>query len=380
MITETQKLCSELIAIPSINPQSQREYDQSLFGEQRVAQFLADWFRARGFDPELKEVSPGRSNVLVRIAGKDRSRRYLFCGHLDTVNVEGMDRPFEPLVKDGRIYGRGACDDKGPLAAICVAAVEAAATGQLPCDIDILASCGEEYNMMGALHFAHQDGEGLTGAVFAEPTNFDVIFAHKGVARLDIDVPGVSVHSSMPEKGDNALYTAAETLLAIRQFAIDKKSQAEHQLLGTETVVATIIKGGQQINIVPDLCNIKVDWRTLPGVTAAQCAEQLQAYLRAKVKPGINVSVMESAAAAMESDQNSDMISKLSAAAASIAQGGKTKVAGYATDASAFAQMGIPLAVFGPGLASQAHRVDEYIDIEQLNIGKEILKQFMLSL
>lgn len=380
MKSEVVKLCSDLIAIPSVNPQSQQEFDINIYGEHRIADFLAGWFESRVFQADVVKVAPYRSNVVARIPGRDRSRCFLFCGHLDTVDVEGMNTPFDPTIWQNRIYGRGACDDKGPLAATCVAAIEAAWSDNLPCDIIILASCGEEYNMLGALDFARKEGKQITGAIFIEPTDFNIIYAHKGVARLNVLVPGLSAHSSMPDKGDNAIYNAADAIAAIREFADAKKISASHPLLGTETIAPTIIKGGQQINVIPDLCQIKIDWRTLPGISPQQCALELQNYLRTKLQKETFVSVMESVASAMESDPNSEMIKKLSSVAADTAGGGKTKVANYATDASAFSDLGIPLAVFGPGSIAQAHCIEEYIDIDKLQTGTEILKQFMLNL
>ena len=380
MKSEVVKLCCDLVSIASVNPQSKKDFDGSIYGELPVAEFLAGWFRGHSVDAEVKVLDSGRANVMVHLSGKDSSRRYMFCGHLDTVDVDGMVSPFVPEIKDGRIYGRGACDDKGPLAAICAAALDVYKSGELPCDIDILASCGEEYNMMGAADYAREFGNKLSGAVLAEPTEFDIIYAHKGVCRLAVTVTGISVHSSMPEKGDNALYSAAEVILAIKDFAAKKLQAQPHPLLGHETVVPTIVNGGQQINIIPDKCEVLIDWRTLPGISIEQCARELEEYLGSKIKADLTVSVMESGAVAIESDPESEMIQKLSFSAGKIAGKGNVMVAGYATDGSALAHLPIPLAVIGPGSIAQAHRVDEYIDIKQLELGVEVMKDFMLSL
>lgn len=380
MKSEVVKLCCDLVAIASVNPQDKVDFDCSVYGEIAVAEYLAGWFEGHGISAEIIELESGRANVLIRLAGKDSSRRYMFCGHLDTVDVDGMECPFEPQVKDGRIYGRGSCDDKGPLAAICVAALDVYKSGDLPCDIDILASCGEEFNMMGAAAYSRAFGENLAGAVLAEPTGFDIIYAHKGVCRLSVCVSGVSVHSSMPEKGENALYGAAEVIMAIREFADIKLQAKPHPLLGNETVAPTIINGGQQINIIPDKCEIQIDWRTLPGISIEQCARELEEYLNIKVSSVISVSVMKSGAVAIESDPESEMIRKLSNSAGKVAGKGNVMVAGYATDGSALAHLSIPLAVTGPGSIAQAHRVDEYIEISQLELGVDVMKDFMLNL
>ena len=380
MISEVVKLCSDLISIPSINPQSMQDYDNNVYGEERASGFLASWFMERAIKAEVKVLSPNRANTIAHLKGADSSRCFLLCGHLDTVSVDGMDCPFTPEIREGKLYGRGACDDKGPLAAMCVAAAELYKAGKLPCDIVLLGSCGEEFDMRGAADYAAQHGKILTGAILAEPTEFDVIYAHKGVVRLRVVVPGVSAHSSMPELADNAIYSAAKAITEIEKFAEIKRRQRSHPLLGAETVVPTIINGGSQINVIPDSCEIKIDWRTLPGRTVQDCIAELDIFLKNDVRDDIEVIPMESGAVAIESDKDSAMIKILSDTAKELAGKGEKIVAGYATDGSALAHLNIPLAVFGPGCVSQAHKVDEHIEIDQLEKGVEIFKEFITRL
>ena len=380
MISEVVQLCCDLISIPSINPQSVKDFDMGIYGEERAAGVLAGWFTDRAVHAEVKVLSPGRANTIAHLKGDDSSRRYLLCGHLDTVGIDGMNDPFKPEIRDGKIFGRGACDDKGPLAAMCVAAAELSIAGKLPCDIVVLGSCGEEYDMRGAANYAAEYGKKLTGAILAEPTGFDVIYAHKGVVRLRVVVPGISAHSSMPELADNAIYTAAKAIAEIEKFAEIKRSQRSHPLLGTETVVPTIINGGSQINVIPDSCEIKIDWRTLPGRTVQDCVAELDIFLKNDVRDDIEVFPMESGAVAIESDKDSDMIRLLSEISKAMTGKGNKIVAGYATDGSALAGLGIPLAVFGPGSVAQAHKADEHIEIEQLEKAVDIFKEFLLKL
>ena len=380
MNSKVIKLCSDLISIPSVNPQSVKDFDTEVYGEERIAGFLAGWFMDRSINAEVKVLSPGRANTIVHLKGADSSRCYLFCSHLDTVGVEGMEDPFNPVLKDGKLYGRGSCDDKGPLSAMCVAAAELANSGKLPCDIVILGSCGEEYDMRGAADYAAEHGSKLSGAILGEPTAFEIIYAHKGVVRLRVVVPGVSAHSSMPDKADNAIYSAAKVITEIERFAELKRQQRSHPLLGSETVVPTIISGGSQINVIPDSCEIKIDWRTLPGRTVEDCVAELGIFLKNAVRDDIEVVPMESGAVAIESDKDSEMIKLLSETANEMTGKGERVVAGYATDGSALADLGIPLAVFGPGDVAQAHKVDECIEIDQLEKGVEVFKEFMLKL
>ena len=380
MNTEIIDLCKDMVAIPSINPQDRGEIEGD-FGEAQVAEYVGGWFRRQGLDCQLQTVRPGRINVLSVAEGADSSRTVLLCAHLDTVNVQGMTvEPFDPQIRDGKLYGRGACDDKGPLATMLVAFRDRVQAGNLPCNLALLGSCGEEYNMIGAKYYVEQSGSQLCGAIMGEPTNLEVITAHKGVARLEVITKGKSAHSSMPQYGVNAIYSMADALKIIEARAAGLKDRPAHQRLGWETFSVTVIEGGQQINIIPDRCRISIDWRILPGRTPQMCRDELAGVLQEKLGDQIKVELFDASFAPMESDNNSPFIQALLKAGQSVTDKCRLTVAGYATDASVMVNLNIPTPVFGPGDPTKAHSSDEYIEIKQLDLGLQAYQKFLAEL
>ncbi|MBN1764186.1 MAG: M20/M25/M40 family metallo-hydrolase, partial [Sedimentisphaerales bacterium] len=140
MYSEVVELTRQMVALPSVNPQD-KNLTQRPYGEKEMADFVSDWLRKASLDVQKQPVRPGRENVLAIAPGKDTSRTLLLCAHMDTVDVKDMDGdPFDPIIRDGRIYGRGACDDKGPLAALLIAFRDRLQQGELPGNLALLAS------------------------------------------------------------------------------------------------------------------------------------------------------------------------------------------------------------------------------------------------
>ncbi len=235
MNTEIIELCKDMVAIPSINPQDQDEIKED-FGEVLIADYVGNWLIRQNLDCQLQPVQPGRTNVLSVAEGADSSRTVLLCAHLDTVDVQGMTvKPFDPQIRNGKLYGRGSCDDKGPLATMMIAFRDRVQAGNLPCNLALLGSCGEEFDMAGSKYYVQQSGSQLCGAVMGEPTNMEIITAHKGVARLKVITKGKSAHSSMPQHGVNAIYSMADALNVIQEHAAGLKDRPAHHRLDRET-------------------------------------------------------------------------------------------------------------------------------------------------
>jgi len=376
MSSEVVELCCKLIAQASVNPQ-EKEYRQTPYGEERMADFVYGWLAGQGLKPQRQRVLAGRENVFAMAEGADRSRTLLLAGHLDTVDVTGMTvEPFEPKIAEGRIYGRGACDDKGPLAALMAAFRDRVRKGGLPWNLVLLATCGEEYDMAGASFFAeHFPGE-ITAAVFAEPTDLEVIVAHKGVLRLTMRTRGRSVHSSVPERGENAIYTMARAVTRVEQFAADLSRRPGHPALQQETLAVTVVEGGRQINVIPDSCQGRIDWRFLPGRTPRQCREELAEFLNRQMPGQVELELMNEYQP-METNPDHPVVAALLAAAQETAGIRRTASVAYATDASAFHGRSIPTPIFGPGSIHQAHTADEYIEIDQLEKGLAAYRVFL---
>lgn len=373
---EVVELCRRMVGAASVNPQDNNCLEEP-YGESRMAALVAQWLQDAKLEPQLQEVSPGRENVLAVAQGKDTSKTLLLCGHMDTVDVQDMTiDPFDPQIRDGRIYGRGACDDKGPLAALMIAFRDRVQQGDLPCNLVLLASCGEEYELNGARYWAQHCSGDLAGIVIAEPTRLDVVVAHKGVARVHLVTRGKSAHSSIPKLGQNAIYIMGRALPVVEKFGKELAARPAHPLLNTETLSVTMIQGGQQINVIPDRCTANVDWRILPGRQPEQCRKELAAALQEQLKEPVEVEMIN-AYESMETSAQHPLVSALLRAGDKATGKCRPISVGYATDASAFTHLGIPTPIFGPGDGCQAHTQDEYIDIEHLEKGVAAYREFL---
>lgn len=376
MSSEVLELCREMVAIPSINPQDKTDYTTP-FGEARMADFVLDWLDRQGLAPQRQTAKPGRDNVVAVAGGTNASRSFLLCAHTDTVGVEEMTiGPFDPVVRDGRLYGRGSCDTKASLACMMIA-FRNRVQADLPCNLVLLASCGEEYDTCGASHYARQSGESLAGAIFGEPTQLKVITAHKGVVRFRLTTTGRSAHSSTPQLGDNAIYHLAEFIPALKNFADVLSQNTGHPRLGCETLAVTQIKGGHQVNVIPDHCEALIDWRILPGRSVDACQQELCNYLTETA--GMTRPTIENIGyyAPVETAADHRFTGQLLKAVERVLGTTETDVVAYGTDASGFAQLDMPSLVLGPGDIAQAHTEDEFIEIDQLEKGLAVHEAFL---
>ena len=375
MLSEAIQLCQQMVKIPSINPQTQTNC-QPPYGEQEMVSFVEQWLTAHDLSPDFQTVVPQRDNVYAIAQGEDTTKTLLLCAHTDVVDIEGMTiDPFSGLIEDDKLHGRGACDTKASLATMMIAFRDRVLKGRLPYNLTILASCGEEFNMMGARHFARTHKSSISGAIFGEPTSLNVIRCHKGVLRLTLQCHGQSCHSSTPNRGKNAIFIMAKCITAIEGFAKILSKEPPHSLLGHETISVNVINGGSQFNIIPDKCKASIDWRILPGREIECCIAQLHNHLskvtdRFALKP-------ECQFRAMETSGHHDMVLKLHGCAKNISSVSEVTSAPFATDASGFATLNIPTVVFGPGDITQAHTATEYVEINQIDQALAILTSYL---
>jgi len=375
MISEVIQLCQAMVKIPSINPQAETMW-QSPYGEEDMVAFVEQWLIDQGLNADFQTVAPQRDNVFAIAQGKDTTKTLLLCAHTDVVDIEGMTiDPFSGNIEDGKLYGRGACDTKASLATMLIAFRNTVLKGDMPYNLAILASCGEEFNMMGARHFARTHKASISGAIFGEPTSLNVIRCHKGVLRLSLQCHGQSCHSSTPHRGRNAIYSMAKCVTAIESFAHLLTKEKSHALLGHETISVNVIQGGSQFNIIPDKCVASVDWRLLPGRDINNCIAQLQKYLSSVVNDF--TLTPESQYRPMETCGDHSMVLNLHAHAKMIFADSKVTSAPFATDASGFALLNIPTVVFGPGDIAQAHTAAEYIEINQIDQALDVLSSYL---
>ena len=373
-MTKTDKLLRELIALPSVNP-AFLPAKHPRAGEQRVAEFLAATAAQAGLDVEFQAVSPGRSNLLARLSPRGKvQQRLLLAPHLDTVNA--TDEQFIPRTRNGRLYGRGACDTKGSVAAMLTALCELAQGRQRPAETEIVfvGLVDEEQGQAGSRALVSR---GFTAdmAIVGEPTRSQVVTAHKGTLWLCLETHGKSAHGSWPELGRNAVHEMARVVDLLETDYAAQLKRRRHPLLGSATVSVGAICGGSQANIVPDRCSILIDRRTLPGETAAGVRREILQVLRRKRLTVAFAKDPLPPCLPLETDPRLPLVTRF------LKTVGQRKPVGvrYFCDASVLGHGGIPSVVFGPGDIAQAHTADEWISLAELERGKGLLLRFLQS-
>lgn len=395
MSLDVTELLAQLVRIPSINPMG-KPVEGPEYLEYAVTEFLQRLFTERGWQWERQTVAPQRDNILAVIPGDpapaDGGTILMWEAHQDTVPVVGMTiPPFDPQIRDGRLYGRGACDIKGGLASLIAAAarVEELPRAGRP-TIVLACTVNEEHGYSGAKAVTElwESGQSKVlprrpdAIIVSEPTELDVVTAHKGVSRWRCHTHGRAAHSSNPANGENAIYAMARVLEHFESYARDVAPTLQtHRLVGTPTLSIGTIIGGLSVNTVPDHCTIEVDRRVLPGedpLAAQQAiidyiAERLPAHVRVEHEPPFIAST------GLSDDNNGPFAERLAAVIRRCGHGGAIHGVPYGTNGSAYSPSGAPTVVFGPGSIAQAHTADEWVEISQLHAAVDILVELARS-
>jgi acetylornithine deacetylase len=369
MNLQVAELTASFVKIPSMNPMG-RIAPENGFGEANLAQRVGEILSALGAEVSFHYPLPGRPNVVARfdIAAP---ATILFEAHLDTVPSDGMTiSPFSGEICDGRLYGRGSADEKGPMAAM-ICAIERAVQSGLRYNILFAAVCDEEYQFHGIHSFLQslpaEERARIRFAVVAEPTLLNPVYAHKGVVRWRAVANGIAAHSSTPHLGKNAIYRMAHFISRLQKYAAALESTAPvHESLGCPTLSVGTIRGGTAVNIVPDFCEIEVDRRLIPGELPESATAQIEAIAQ---ECEIQISAPIVRAPAFEVDVESPAVKACMSAATCCGLTPQPLAVNYCTDAAFYAQSGISAVVFGPGSIAQAHTSDEWISMEQLELG-----------
>ena len=347
-----------------------------------LAEIIKQWLAGEEISCLIDEFELNRANLIFEIKGAAEGLKLLATGHLDTVppgNRPWQHDPFGAEIKDGLIYGRGASDMKGSVAAMLYAIARMKRKGIMPKqDILFLATAGEEMFCQGALHFVDKNGMENIGAVLVgEPSNGDLLLAHKGAAWLEVTTYGKTAHGSMPDLGVNAVMSMNVflTALARQSFQAEK-----HSLLGLPTISVNKIEGGVAINVVPDSCKCKIDIRTIPGqneddvkiliekaiAEATECCPEFKAdykFLCSLPSVGCipNDKIIDCAVECADREM-------------------KQRGVNYFTDASALiGDKKMPLIIYGPGDDKQAHQPDEYLSMFKYFEAIEFYEKFFTA-
>jgi len=372
------QLTQDLVGVPSINPILSEDPD--LRGEHRMAEFLEQYLRKAGFSVSLAGNIPGRPNVVAKMGLSKPSRRIIIEGHLDTQGIHGMIvPPFEGRIEGGRIYGRGACDMKGPMAAALVNVSPSRLQKFADAGVELvfIGAVGEETGNLGAIELAN-GGVGADEILVLEPTDLHIVHAHKGAFWFEVEIKGLAAHGSNPQKGLNAIKAMTRVIELIEEQV--SKSTHVSKLLGRPTVNIGTIRGGSSVNIVPDQCVIQVDRRTTPGEEGAAILKSIRASLETMVSrdifKGFELRTIKEGVP-FETLADTSLVRRLSASCEAVGVKAITEGAAWYSDAGPFSRTCREVAVFGPGSIAQAHTVDEFIEIAELIKGAHIIDRFL---
>ena len=367
------QLLRELVAIDSVNP----SLVPGAAGEGAIAGAIAAELRRIGMDVELQHAAPGRPNVVGILEGRARGRSMMFCGHIDTVGVDGMDAPFDPVERGGRLYGRGAQDMKGGIAAMIDAARVMAESGFAAGRLVIAAVVDEEYASVGADALVTRFR--ADAAVVTEPTDLQIAIGHKGFAWTEIRTKGRAAHGSRPRDGRDAIVRMGRVLTSLEALDRTLQGAPPHPLLGTASLHASRIEGGRELSSYPDSCVLKLERRTLPGETDAVIERELAtllANLRA-ADPEFEASAEHLfSRPAYELAAGHELPQMLLSARSQtlVARELPLNLPGmtFWTDAAVLGRAGIPSVLFGPGGAG-LHSTEEYVNVEDVVACREAL-------
>ena len=348
---ELTELTAQLVEIDSVNP----ALVPGGRGEREIALFVAGWCKRRGFEVEL--IGTDRPSVIALRPGSGGGRSLLLNAHLDTVGVVGMEAPLAPRVDDGRLYGRGAYDMKGALAAILLAA---AGLRDLRGNVVVTAVADEELASIGTeavLERVHADA-----AIVPEPTELQLAVAHRGFVGFELATKGVAAHGSRPDLGVDAIAKMGHVLVALEQLDERLRSGPRHPLAGTGSLHASLIEGGQELSSFPARCRLTAERRTIPGETAAAVEAEVR-----ELAPDASFRLIASRDP-YEAPLDHPFVELVARAAASQELVGVP----FWTDAALIAAAGIPAVLYGPAGAG-AHAEVEWVDLASLERVRDVI-------
>jgi acetylornithine deacetylase len=350
-------------------------------GEREIAAYLARIMQQLGMTVAQHEPAPDRISVVGTLRGTGGGKSLMFNGHIDTVGVEHMPDPFSGEIRDGKLYGRGAYDMKGSVAAMLAAAKAIKDAGMvLKGDLLLAAVADEEYASIGTADIATRYKP--DAAIVTEPTELQLAIAHKGFVWLGVTVTGKAAHGSRPQLGIDANMKMGRFLHELDRLEQELRAREPHPLIGPPTLHAAMINGGREMSVIADRCELRIERRTLPGETEAQTIAELQALLdRLSASDEAFHATIESffAREPFEVAADASIVKEVQSAAVNVLQrqidpGGVS----FWTDAALLAAAGVPTVVFGP-IGAGAHAAEEWIDLQSVEQAAAIYAQTALA-
>lgn len=335
--------------------------------------------REIGLDVALHEAAPGRPNVVGVLEGHQPGPALMFCGHVDTVGIEGMEAPFDPVERDGRLYGRGSQDMKGGVAAMIDAARVVAARGLPRGRLIVAAVVDEEYESIGAdALVTHWKAD---AAVVTEPTDLQIGIAHKGFAWLEVETLGRAAHGSRPHDGRDAIMRMGRVLTRLESLDRELQSRVPHPLMGTGSLHASIIAGGRELSSYPDRCLLQLERRMLAGESAGQAENEVAEILERLAREDRDFKArarVTFSRPAYEIGADHALPGLLSDAARSCGRQVRQVGMSFWTDAAVLGAAGISTVLFGPGGAG-LHGREEYVNVADVLTCRDALAELAMG-
>lgn len=373
------RLTSDLVRIPTVNPPGE---------EREICEFIRSWLGKRGIESSLLEEVPGRTNVQALIEGDlPGGRTLVLNGHTDVVPVGNgwTKEPFGGSIEGGRVYGRGAADMKGGVAAMMVAA-DAVMRNRKKLSGKLVFQAAADEEVGGSIGTGFLVRKGLKAdlGIVAEPTGLEVCVCHKGVVRFEVMTFGRSAHSSVPWEGKSAITGMSTVVEAFREYGEKLAKGKKHPLLGAPTVNVGIIEGGVAVNFVPDRCRIVAERRLVPPETIEDASRAIERLVARAAKKGGVGHAMNFNSKSMSSDASRETKKvAIVLGAARAVTNKKARPRGFlATCDARFLSndAGIPTMVLGPGRLANVHAPDEYVEIQELERAAKIYALTFLGL
>jgi len=375
----TLQLLRDMIAIPSVNPMGAA--NQS--AEKGMADFIENVLNGARIDCERQTVSEGRDNLIAIVHSTESDvNGIMLNSHMDTVPVDNMSiKPFDPVIENRRVFGRGSCDAKASIAAMMSALIEYADQPHRPRPAVFAAMADEEFGFSGSWKLIEKSWP-VSACVVGEPTLLTRVIAHKGIVRWRIAVDGLSAHGAEPELGRNAVYDGARVALALEEYAQRLAEKQPHPRLGHSTLNVGRVAGGHAVNIVPDKCVFELECRLLPGEDGQQAVTSCEHFLRDRLSESVQLTFESPYLIdpAMETEPEAEIVEAL-ARAQQDELGFHRELAGanYGTDGSKLSRAGIQTVVCGPGDIAQAHTANEFVEITQLELATRMYSRLLAN-
>ena len=366
---DTLAFLKDLVAIDSVNP----TLVPGAAGEQAISERIAAEMRAVGLDVDVREVAPGRPNVVGVVEGHAAGRALMLCGHMDTVGVAGMTAPFQPAERAGRLYGRGAQDMKSGVAAMVGAAAEVAARGLSSGRLIVAAVVDEEYASIGA--DALVEGWRADGAIITEPTDLGIATGHKGFAWVEVETRGRAAHGSRPLEGRDAILDMGRVLARLEALDRQLQGRPARPLLGTPSLHASTVAGGRELSVYPDRCSLKVERRTLMGEPDAVALAEVDAILDdlRRDDPAFEASArLVFERPPYELPTSHELPRTLATTLTRAGRPAEVVGMSFWTDAAILGRAGIPSVLYGP-MGRGLHGPDEYVEIDSVLACRDAL-------